>query len=118
MMSRVQLMLAGALTLWAGAGYATPPEEKVMLANRAQQVAARMSQLESYDRATRAIPLAGAAERDQAIAEALEKGRSYRQARGEISEQPGTVNARWSKHQLAMQDGGSHEAGWAASARP
>jgi hypothetical protein len=117
MMSRVQLVLAGALLLSAGAAHATPPVEGATLANRAQAVAVRMSSLESYDRATRAVPLSAADERDQAIQAALDSGTAYRKARGEIAERPDVVNARWSTHQVAMRDGGAHEAGWAASAR-
>ena len=46
---------------------------------------------------------------------AYSKGATYRQAKLTISEPPDVVNARWNKHQVAMQSGGSHEAGWAAS---
>jgi hypothetical protein len=76
-----------------------------------------MSQGGAYDQATRAVPLPIADAREQAVQAAVEQGTTYSLARGRIAEPVEVVSARWSKHQLAMRDGGSHEAGWAASAR-
>ena len=119
MMSRTIAILAGAVALRAGAAYASPDTHAALttLENRAQLVAARMSHGESYDQATRAVPQVSSDERSQAIFLEMGKGSTYRQAKLTISERPAVVNARWTKHQTAMQLGGSHEAGWAASTR-
>jgi hypothetical protein len=76
-----------------------------------------MSHGESYDQATRAVPQVQSDERSQAILAEMNKGKSYREARLATSDRAEVVNARWNKHEAAMERGGSHEAGWAASTR-
>jgi hypothetical protein len=110
MKSRIITLVAVVVALSTGVAYAAP----VTLENRAQLVAARMSQGGSYDQATRAIPLPSD-ERSQAVAIEMSKGSTYRQARLTINERADSVNARWTRHEVAMASGGAHEAGWAAS---
>lgn len=118
MIPRLAAVLAGAVLFSAGAAQASPDasQPSPTLENRAQLVAARMSQGASYDQATRAVPLPVSDEWSLSIANEMNKGRTYREARLSLSERAEVVNARWTKHELAMEKGGSHEAGWAASA--
>src|SRR5512147_3150957 len=117
MIPRLTAVLAGAIAFSAGAAYAAPDTQAVTLENRIQLVAARMNQGESYDQATRAVPQPRTDGRSQAIADEMVKGSTYRQARLTVSERIDVVNARWTRHQIAMSSGGAHEAGWAASVR-
>jgi hypothetical protein len=112
MMSRLAALAAAVVALSTGAASAAP----VTLENRAQLVAARMNQGGAYDQATRAIPLPARDEQSQAIAARIDEGSTYRQARLAIGERAEVVNARWTRHQLAMVGGATHDAGWTASA--
>ncbi len=109
-------VFAAAVAFWSGAALAAPETQAVTPGNRAQLIAQRMSSGESYDQAARAVPQA-TDERDQQIATEMAKGKTYRQARLTVAEEPEIVSARWNRHATAMVNGGSHEAGWAASAR-
>ena len=118
MRSRIAGLLAGAVLFSAGVAHASPDPlqpASPTLENRARLVAARMAQGESYDQATRGVPLTPDDEFSRAIAREMSKGSTYRDARVRMCERPEVINARWNKHQVAMQNGGSHEAGWAAS---
>lgn len=119
MTSRLIAVVAGAIAVWAGSAFADPQAQtgSVTLENRAQLIAARMSQGEAYDQASRAVPQVRD-ERSEAILAELSKGYTYRQAKLSIGERADAVNGRWNKHAVAMLSGVSHEAGWAASTRP
>jgi hypothetical protein len=116
MKPRTTAIIAAAAALWSGAALAATGAQAVTLENRAQLIAARMSQGESYDRASRAVPQVSD-ERSQAILDEMSKGSTYRKATLTVSERADVVNARWNKHQVAMVNGGAHEAGWAASSK-
>ncbi len=116
MIRRIAVVLAAAEALWAATASATPDEPVVTAENRVQLVAARMSQGESYDRATRAVPLPSD-ERSREIGALVAQGKTYREAQLAVGERAEIVNARWNKHLAAMVDGGAHEAGWVASTR-
>ena len=118
MPSRLVAVVAGAIAVWAGSAFADPQAQtgSVTLENRGQLIAARMSQGEAYDRASRAVPQVQD-ERSEAILTELSKGYTYRQAKFSIGERADSVNGRWNRHGVAMLSGASHEAGWASSTR-
>jgi hypothetical protein len=82
-----------------------------------------MSRGESYDQASRnSLPTSGMTDRAQQVAAQMATGASYDRASQAAAsadpgqtESPGVVTARWTRHLGAMQAGGAHEAGWAAS---
>lgn len=126
-MLRITFAVAAALAAVTGPAYASPGSgsQSIAAGDRTHAIAARMARGESYDQAARAtLPSAEASARAQTIAAQMATGKSHdRAAQAASSADPSgsetleVVDARWAKHLGAMQAGGAHEAGWAASTR-
>jgi hypothetical protein len=129
MISRLTMILTGALAIWAGTAAAAPTTEGTAPASRSRTevIAARMAKGESYDQAARNAIQDTSTEatspgtsRVSTYAALMAKGASYDQAtsaaRKAAPEATEAINTRWNKHLAAMQVGAAHEAGWAASA--
>jgi pectin methylesterase-like acyl-CoA thioesterase len=118
-MTNLRILIVAGIALTAGLASAAPKAEAVSptLANRQQLIAVRMGTTgESYDRATKAVQSV-IDERTEAILAEINKGASYKQARLTVPDRATIVNARWTKHLVAMDKGGAHDAGWAASSQ-